>query len=100
MHPGADRALSRAPMIHLSAGGDTMGAFALIGVLLAAMLDPAPAGPGLDPGEALGRYNELREKTANTAAAQWKLAAWCEENGLAAEAFAHYAAVVRLSPAR
>lgn len=80
-----------------------MGAFARIGLLLAMMLDPAPAepaGPGLDAGEALARYNELREKTPKTAAAQWKLAAWCEQNGLPGEAFAHYATVVRLNPAR
>jgi hypothetical protein len=49
---------------------------------------------------ALAAYNGLREKTPETAAAQWKLAAWCEQNGLKAEAYAHYAAVVKLDPRR
>ena len=34
-----------------------------------------------------------------TRAAHWQLAEWCEENGLKAEAKAHFAAVVRLNPA-
>jgi hypothetical protein len=49
---------------------------------------------------ALAAYNGLREKTPETAAAQWKLAVWCEQNGLNAEAYAQYAAVVRLDPRR
>jgi hypothetical protein len=50
--------------------------------------------------EALAKYNAMREKTPDTAAAQWKLALWCEQNGLTAEATVHFAAVVRLDPRR
>ena len=49
---------------------------------------------------ALAEYNARREKAANTADAQWRLALWCEENGLQAEASAHLATVVRLDPSR
>ena len=51
-------------------------------------------------GKALAEYNALREKTPHTVAAQSKLAAWCEEHGLKAEAYLHYAEVVRLDPRR
>lgn len=50
--------------------------------------------------EALATYNALRVKTPETAAAQWKLALWCEQHGLGAEAYAHLAAVVKLDPKR
>jgi hypothetical protein len=53
-----------------------------------------------DSAEALAKYNELKEKTPKTAAAHSKLAAWCEEHGLKAEAYVHYAEVVRLDPKR
>jgi hypothetical protein len=56
--------------------------------------------PIKDPDQALAKYNELREKTPHTAAAQSRLATWCEEHGLKAEAYAHYAEVVRLDPRR
>jgi len=49
---------------------------------------------------ALAEYNGRRERTSDTAEAQWKLALWCEEHGLKAEAQAHLAAVVRLDPSR
>jgi hypothetical protein len=49
---------------------------------------------------ALAQYNELKAKTPKTAGAQSKLAAWCEEHGLKAEAYVHYAEVVRLDPKR
>jgi hypothetical protein len=49
---------------------------------------------------ALAEYNARRIRTPDTADAQWKLALWCEENGLKAEATAHLAAVVRLDPSR
>ena len=52
----------------------------------------------IDPAEALAKYNELREKTPPTAAAQWKLGLWCEEHGLKAEAYVHFAEVVRRDP--
>ncbi len=51
-------------------------------------------------GEALAKYNAMRDKTPDTAAAQWKLALWCEQNGLTAEATVHLAEVVRLDPRR
>lgn len=51
-------------------------------------------------GDALATYNGLREKTPHTVAAQSKLAAWCEAHGLKAEAYVHYAEVVRLDPKR
>jgi hypothetical protein len=66
--------------------------------------DAAPAVPatGVDGSReaALARYNAMREKTPETAAAQWKLAVWCEQNGLAAEAYTHFAAVVQHDPKR
>ncbi|HZW34072.1 MAG TPA: hypothetical protein VFF52_25335 [Isosphaeraceae bacterium] len=51
-------------------------------------------------GEDLAKYNELREKTPETAAAQWKLGIWCEQHGLKAEAYVHFATVARLDPRR
>jgi hypothetical protein len=70
--------------------------------LLAADREPlrAEAKAVVEPAEALSKYNELKEKTPNTAAAQWKLALWCEQNGLPAEAFVHFAAVALLDPSR
>jgi hypothetical protein len=62
---------------------------------------PAPkAAPAVDPGQALAQYNGLRQKTPSTAAAQWKLGLWCEGHGLQAEAYVHFAEVVRLDPKR
>ncbi len=54
----------------------------------------------IDPAEALAKYNELRDKTPTTAAAQWKLGLWCEQHGLKAEAYVHFAEVVRRDPKR
>jgi len=48
----------------------------------------------------LAEYNTRREKAGDKADDQWRLALWCEENGLKAEASAHFAAVVRLDPSR
>jgi hypothetical protein len=50
--------------------------------------------------ETLAKYNELREKATETATSQWNLALWCEKTGLTAEAYSHFAAVVRLDPSR
>ncbi len=50
--------------------------------------------------EALAKYNELKAKAPRTVAGQSKLAMWCEEHGLKAESFVHYAEVVRLDPRR
>lgn len=60
----------------------------------------AKAAAEVDPGQALAEYNALRTKTPSTAAAQWKLGLWCEEHGLKAEAYVHFAEVVRLDPRR
>jgi hypothetical protein len=49
---------------------------------------------------ALAEYEARRAKTPRTADGQWKLALWCEEIGLAPEAKAHLATVVRLDPTR
>ncbi len=48
----------------------------------------------------LALYRARREKSPDTAQAHWQLGEWCEENGLEAEARAHFAAVIRLNPAR
>src|SRR4051794_10678844 len=84
----------------------------LMGMSLLVALDPeAPSdGPGVAPAaaadpeddsaEALAKYNELKAKTPQTAAAQWKLANWCEQNHLDPEAFVHYTAVAMLDPSR
>lgn len=61
---------------------------------------PPPAEAAVNPSEALAQYNALREKTPETSAAQWKLALWCEQHGLKAEAYTHLTAVVRLDPKR
>lgn len=45
-------------------------------------------------------YLDRRAKAADTPDAQWKLALWCEENGLKAESIAHFRAVIRLDPGR
>lgn len=46
----------------------------------------------------LAEYNGLRAKARNTADSQWKLALWCEKQGLKPEASAHFTAVTRLDP--
>ncbi len=75
---------------------------------------PAPtppsvaASPGSSPkaeadaaeAKALAEYNTLREKTPQTAAAQWKLAVWCETAGLKPEAYVHFGRVIELDPRR
>lgn len=51
--------------------------------------------------EALGEYNRKRTvMDDHDADDHWKLAIWCEGQGLKAEALAHFAAVVRLEPGR
>jgi tetratricopeptide (TPR) repeat protein len=44
-------------------------------------------------------YLDRRAHAADTADAQMKLAAWCEEKGLKDQAIAHYTAVTRIDPA-
>ena len=48
----------------------------------------------------LAEYDDRRSKAAYTADAQWRLALWCEEQGLTEQARAHLTAVTRLEPAR
>ena len=48
----------------------------------------------------LEEYLQRRAKTADKADDQWKLAQWCEQNGLKEQAVAHYHAVLRLDPRR
>jgi len=60
----------------------------------------AAIAPNADQSEALAKYNLKKAQTRNTANAQWNLAEWCEKNGLEAEAFVHYAAVIQLDPKR
>jgi hypothetical protein len=45
-------------------------------------------------------YLKRRAETPEKPDSQWKLAQWCEQHGLAAQASAHYRAVVRLDPRR
>ena len=48
----------------------------------------------------LAEYNARRAKARTTAKGQYALASWCDQNGLSAEAEAHYSAVVRIDPSR
>ncbi len=45
-------------------------------------------------------YLDRRARTPDTADAQMKLAAWCDEKGLKDQAIAHYTAVTRFDPSR
>ncbi len=60
----------------------------------------AKAEPARDSGEAMAEYNALRARTPHNVAGESKLAMWCEEHGLKAEAEAHYAQVIRMDPRR
>lgn len=46
----------------------------------------------------LDEYFQRRARTADKADAQWKLALWCDQQGLKAQAIAHFHAVIRLDP--
>ncbi len=48
----------------------------------------------------LAEYNDRRARTPHTADAHWKLALWCDDNGLKPEAIAHFTTVVRIDPKR
>jgi hypothetical protein len=67
-------------------------------------MSPEMVGQAVNADEAmtakLARYEAKRQITPDTADAQWKLALWCEQNGLKAEATAHFTAVTRLAPRR
>ena len=60
----------------------------------------ADATPKKSEADALATYNGLREKVAETGAAHWKLALWCEQNGLRPEAYFHLGKVIELEPRR
>jgi hypothetical protein len=49
---------------------------------------------------ALASYNGRRARMADSAEAHWKLALWCEQQGLTPEATAHLSRVVQLDPGR
>ncbi len=48
----------------------------------------------------IDEYLQRRAQAANKAEAQIKLAAWCEQKGLKAQAIAHYNVAVQLDPSR
>jgi hypothetical protein len=48
----------------------------------------------------LAEYHRRRGQMADTADAHWKLALWCEEQGLEAETVAHLTAVTQRDPGR
>jgi hypothetical protein len=45
-------------------------------------------------------YLDRRARALDTAEAQMKLAAWCDEKGLKEQSLAHYSAVTRINPSR
>ena len=65
---------------------------------------PEVVGPQIqnDPAyrDAIREYLERRPRTADKADAQLKLAAWCEQKGLKAQALTHYEQVIELDPTR
>jgi len=54
----------------------------------------------LSPSDALARYNAMMQNPPTDAAGHWKLATWCEQNGLRPEAYVHYGKVIELDPKR
>lgn len=50
--------------------------------------------------KAMAEYRAKRDRTPATADAHWKLALWCEANGLNAQAQSHLATVIRIDPSR
>jgi hypothetical protein len=60
----------------------------------------SPLASGQEEAAALSHYNTLRAKVRPTADSHWRLAQWCAEHGLKAEAEIHYGEVVRLDPKR
>jgi Pretoxin HINT domain len=50
--------------------------------------------------EALTSYNARRARMVDSADAHWKMAVWCEQQGLNPEATAHLTRVVQLEPGR
>jgi hypothetical protein len=66
-------------------------------VCVTAALPPAP---GQDEAAALSQYNAMHARLRPTADSHWRLALWCAEHGLKAEAEFHFGEVVRLDPKR
>jgi hypothetical protein len=94
-----DRHLARAVL--LDPGNVT--ARGLLGLVGDGRGRPRPEGPARSDAAltaALAEYNARRARTPETADAQWKLALWCEQQGLGPEAVAHLTAVTRLDPGR
>ena len=92
-------------------GGVTMIGWVLVVSTLAIGQPATPAKSGdkpkttkaaaeINPEAALAEYNGLKEKTPLTAAAQWRLALWCEAHGLKDIAYVHFGEVIRLDPKR
>jgi hypothetical protein len=88
-----------------------IGLVILSTTLLAVQAGDSPASPGVqkpespvatepNASETNAKYNELKDKTPSTAAGQWRLGLWCEENGLKSLAYVHFAEVARLDPKR
>jgi len=77
-------------------------------LLVTALLSAPPAdgsassvaGYAPDRAATLAEYNARRARLPNTAEAHYTLGLWCEQNGLKAEAAAHFAAVTQLDPRR
>src|SRR5687768_9438972 len=74
-------------------------AWLVCSALLIVAQDP-PAADDPATAAALADYNARKAKLPNTADAHWRLAVWCEERGLKAEAGVHFTAVTRLDPRR
>ncbi|WP_435020613.1 polymorphic toxin-type HINT domain-containing protein [Tundrisphaera sp. TA3] len=53
-----------------------------------------------DRARLLAEYDDRRSRAPYTGEGQWRMAQWCEENGLADQARAHLTAVTRLDPSR
>jgi hypothetical protein len=64
------------------------------------VLTASPMASGQDEATALSQYNLMRARVRPTADSHWRLAQWCAEHGLKAEAELHYGEVVRLDPKR
>jgi hypothetical protein len=48
----------------------------------------------------LAEYEAKRQATPETAEAHWRLALWCDQNGLQAEATVHFSVVTQIDPKR
>ena len=67
------------------------------------IVDPEPdqkSKVGIAESQALAKYNVMRADVADSATAHWKLALWCEQNGLRPEASFHFGKVIELDPKR